>query len=305
MKKIMLILTVLIFAVPAVADTVTVTAVPDDANCTAEINYAVSDSNLPRAFALDITVDAGVIKSVDVTGAEPFQIYMGTIDINESTGLVDDYGSPIAPSGDLDALGGKDTNGITIEMGSLYEPGVDPAPDPCGLLIKVKCGGAPAINVSVAENTTRGGVVMEDVSITPTVNITGCALTCGCFPSGHDDYAEWQSVGEPPCWCYPRQCYGDSDDTKEGSVKAGYFYVGFNDLGLLINGWKKLEPPKGSGIAYIPNGICADFAHDQEGSVKAGYFRVGFNDLGILINNWKKLEPPMGSGVPTDCLDVP
>ena len=137
----------------------------------------------------------------------------------------------------------------------------------------------------------------------------------GCFPCAHPDYFEWLSVDKPNCWCYPRQCHADADGLMEGSNKEGYWYVGTNDLNVLLAGWKILEPndgspwPGGPGIASIPNGICADFAHDIEGSDKEGYWRVGTNDLNILLTNWKVLEPndgnpwPGGPGVDPNCMD--
>jgi hypothetical protein len=125
----------------------------------------------------------------------------------------------------------------------------------------------------------------------------------GCFPATHPDYFEWLSVGKPDCWCYPRQCHGDADGLKQGSAFAGYMYVGTDDLDVLINAWKILEPPKGPGLSG--NQICADFDHDKQGSAFAGYMRVGTDDLNVLIAYWKVLEPPKGPGVPPDCLDVP
>ena len=194
MKKIILALTVLLLAAPAMAapDTVTVTCT-DNENCGVDISYSVSEANLPRAFALDITVDAGTIESYDITGAQPFDIYMGTIDVNQSTGVIDSNGTPIAPSDAPGALGGLGTTGITIEMGSLYEKGVEPDPCTSGLLISLAL--TENCTVSVAENTTRGGIVMEDISISPNKVLTGTPVICSCFPSNHDDYAQWQSVG--------------------------------------------------------------------------------------------------------------
>jgi hypothetical protein len=123
----------------------------------------------------------------------------------------------------------------------------------------------------------------------------------GCFPSCHPDYFEWLTVGKPDCWCYLRQCHGDADGKKEGSAKAGYYYVGPGDLNILVPAYLVREPPIGPGIASIPNGICADFAHNQEGSAKAGYYRVGPSDLNILVANYLVREPAIGPGVPADC----
>jgi hypothetical protein len=77
-------------------------------------------------------------------------------------------------------------------------------------------------------------------------------------------------------------------------------YVSTTDLNLLVSAWLIKEPPKGSGILSIPNGICADFGHNQEGG-RSGWMRVSTADLNILVGNWLVKEPPKGSGIPGDC----
>lgn len=174
MKKIISVLVVLLLAAPALA-AVNIDLV-DINDCWVEIRYDASgESSLPRAFGLDITVDAGDINDVDTSGCEAFDIYMGTIVINN--GDVCDVGTPVAPSSDPGALGGLDTNGITIEMGSLYEDGVESAPNNVGLLIKVKV--TESCNMTVSENTTRGGVVLEDTTTASTNMPYGEACVCG------------------------------------------------------------------------------------------------------------------------------
>jgi hypothetical protein len=124
-----------------------------------------------------------------------------------------------------------------------------------------------------------------------------------CIGCTHEDYPEWVSVGKPECWCYPTQCHGDADGLAGGSAKAGYYHVGPADLNALISAWLVEEPPRGPGIASVPNGICADFARDLGGSVKASMYRVGPSDLCILVSNWLVKEPPHGPGLPADCSD--
>jgi hypothetical protein len=126
-----------------------------------------------------------------------------------------------------------------------------------------------------------------------------------CLPSCHEDHSEWVAVGRPDCWCNLRQCHGDADGQRGGSSKAGYYYVGPEDLNILIASWLVKEPPHGPGIASAQNGICADFAHDQGGSAKSGFYRVGPSDLNILVANWLRKEAPHGQGVPADCSDCP
>ena len=126
-----------------------------------------------------------------------------------------------------------------------------------------------------------------------------------CFPSCHPDYEQWVAAGKPECWCNPRQCHGETDSLAGGSAKTGSYYVGPLDLNVLLAGWLVTEPPFGPGIASVPNGICADFAHDVGGSAKTGIYRVGPSDLNILIANWLAKEAPFGAGVEADCLDCP
>jgi Zn-dependent metalloprotease len=74
-----------------------------------------------------------------------------------------------------------------------------------------------------------------------------------CFPICHTDYVDWVLMDRPNCWCYLRQCHGDTDNQTEGGPKTGYYYVHFNDLNVLIAGWDVREPalppiPSGPGI---------------------------------------------------------
>ena len=123
------------------------------------------------------------------------------------------------------------------------------------------------------------------------------------MPTCHPDYDDWVNVDKPVCWCYQRQCHGDADGLKEGGEKAGYWYVGLEDLNILTAAWLVKEPPDGPGIGSVENGICADFGHNLEGNAKSGYWRVGTDDLNILVEYWKVLEPPDGNGVDPNCLE--
>jgi hypothetical protein len=131
--------------------------------------------------------------------------------------------------------------------------------------------------------------------------VVGCGNYGGedCLPSDHEDYDIWVAVGKPDCWCYPRQCRGDADGMAQGSPIFGMMYVGTNDLAVLIDAWKVLEPPKGPGVTKAQ--LCADFNHDDQGSPIFGLMRVGTDDLAVLIDHWKVLEAPKGPGVPGDC----
>jgi hypothetical protein len=167
------------------ADTVTISAEVvevADGNAIVEISYQVSDANLVRAFALDINVADGNIIDInnyfvgECNAAEQgYGIFPGTIQIDAS-GNVTDYGSPVAPGGSPGACGSLGTSCITIEMGSLYEDGN--APDVNGVLCRVKVDTVPNTLCIAEETAARGGIVMEDVAINPTV-VTGCIAIAG------------------------------------------------------------------------------------------------------------------------------
>ncbi len=320
MKKLKFVLAMLVFATPALA-AVRIVVVPEDD--TAAIQYA-TDGEKVRAFALDITVDKGVITGIsdfirgESTAAQPgygiFPANFGRyITVDPDTGEVatwdvNDY-TPVADPCDPGALGGLGTSGITVEMGALYYPTDDSSPNAppnSGLLFKLTV--SENANLTVALNEIRGGVVLTDPDVAAEVDLeqaTGAAIGGGggssdLFPAGHPDYAEWVAVGKPQCWAYPRQCHGDADGLKQGS-KSGFHYVGTDDLNVLMAAWQVKEPPDGPGIAAIQNGICADFARDKGGNDKTGWYRVGTTDLNVLLENWLVKEPPDGPGVPGDC----
>ncbi|HUS73692.1 MAG TPA: hypothetical protein VMY06_11550, partial [Sedimentisphaerales bacterium] len=250
-----------------------------------------------------------------------YYISPGTIQIDTSTTPPTiDYATPVAEYDDLqsDTLLGLDSNGITIEMGSLYA-----ATDPCHPTAPVKSGVLLSIYVSrppepdlqtcltITGNVARAGssgVVMEDPDEVVAVTATGC---CVVFPSlecyvGQPDYAVWEAVGKPLSWCYPRQCHGDATGTEDGDPKLGYFWVQEGDLNALITGWKKDGPLLDD---YVPgqDWIAADFNHTEDGDPKLGYYRVQEGDLNVLITYWKKDAMAQGDdpAVPADCLDLP
>jgi hypothetical protein len=153
------------------------------------ISYdASAETELVRAFALDVTVDSGqTIDSVVSTNPD-YGIYPGSIVI-DAGGNVTDYGSPIAAQSDYpgDTLGGLGTGGVTIEMGSLYAAGEDP-PAAADDLITLQLSGPGTVTVN--ENVIRGGVVMEDpqVPANPTLP-TQCSAGEGCKGDATGDQA--------------------------------------------------------------------------------------------------------------------
>ena len=146
-------------------------------NGVVQVSYDSSQEALPvRAFALDITVSSGVIRSVDNLNTY-YWIYPGSIMIlpGECGGVVES-GTPVCDPRFPGTLGGLGTSGITIEMGSLYV-GEANAPPSTGVLftflVSAPCG------VHVAENTARGGIVLENPAIP--VNIYAPVLS-GVLP---------------------------------------------------------------------------------------------------------------------------
>jgi len=301
MRKVLLALIALVMAAPAMADVVI--TVTDAGDGWAEISYDASgEVELPRGFGLNIEVDAGVILSVDTSGCQPYDIYMGTIQFGGEPLEITSPGSPVAPKDDPGAVGELGEAAITVEMGSLYEVGVDTPPADAGLLIKVEV--SVDCKMSVTLNATRGNVVLEGGG-EATVNLTAATdvdivLTVSPFDPAHADYDEWVANDSPECWCYKYQCLGDADGLAGGTLKGGYFHVQIADLNMLVNGWKK-DPT--ALPSYWVEGvstwdICPDFDRAEGGTLKGGYFHVQVADLNILVNHWKKTDAELDALLP-------
>jgi hypothetical protein len=293
MKKIILALLVVILATPAWASVaITVTDLGDGK---AAIDY--SGTELARAFALDITADAGTIDAIsdfavgdDNNGYGVFPAnFSRFITVDAVTGEVSDWSvvgyTPVAAADDPGALGGLGTNGITIEMGSLYDT---KAPALEGRLCVITC--SEACKVTVTTNATRGNVVLEDAS-EATVDLAGATdVQVGSnFSYTGPQPDEWQAVGKPDCWIASinaRQCKGDADGLSQGKQK---YWVSTNDLDVLIAAWNKsFAQIDGQTAGGVPL-ICADFDHLPQGKQK---YRVSTNDLDILIANWQAADSP-------------
>lgn len=295
MKKMAIVLGILIVASPALAG-VDITATHEGGGVV-RIDYA-SDANV-SAFALEVTVDNGVISNVTdyhVGDCNATKKGYGIFPANfhryinpNSPNWNDPCYTPVADPCDPGAAGsGFNKNKVILEMGALYEDGNQPGLS--GTLCRVTC--SADCNLSVVANALRGKVVLTDFNdVDPNVaSATNIPVVTECFPSCHPDYAEWVAVGKPDSWCYPRQCHGDADGQTEQPGKVVY-WVGYNDLTVFINCWQdKLG---------LPASLPADFDHDTEQPGKVVY-RVGYNDLYIFIDNW---QDKLGS--PPDCLDCP
>jgi hypothetical protein len=190
MKKMMLLM-MLVFTVPATAGVV----ITCDGGI---IGYdATGIAGNVRAFALDITSD-GTITDVQCLSTD-YDIYPGSIQIDETTGEVTDPGSCVCDPSYAGTLDGIGTTGVTVEMGSLYASG-EPAPADTGDLVQVTHTGA-TLNVDV--NVIRGGIVMENPDLDPDHNLPIACGGCPCRgdirsadglsgPDGRVTFADWQ-----------------------------------------------------------------------------------------------------------------
>ena len=336
MKKTVLVLAVLVMAAPAWA-TVYITCTTDGNEVTVDYN-AVSESSRVRGFALNITVKPNPPATDDVNIIEIFDYHVGDNNhpgnrgygifpgsfgrLDETDGNFpewkDSIYSPLAWKVDYpnDTLAGLDTNGITVELGSLFYP-VTPsspnAPPKFGTLLKFYVD-SNDYTVTIGENAIRGGVVSENSSL-PSVTCAPCTEVLPCpFPDTHKDYAAWVDACQPACWCSKgMQCYGDADG-KTISGKFSTYSVSADDLALLIAGWQRADGLSGSGgqpyycedvnsqgsSPYWDGWVCADLNRSKIVGKFATY-RVSADDLAILIWNWQNDNVGEKAGDPNAC----
>ncbi|MGD0553253.1 MAG: PASTA domain-containing protein [Sedimentisphaerales bacterium] len=187
MKKILLVIAMLIIAAPVLA-TVSVTAT-DKGSGVAEIRYNCSAAEKVRAFALDITVDNGLVisnirdfntgeskKPGGGYGIFPAK-FADYINVNPpGPNWADTRYTPVARTTDPNTKSGLGTGAITVELGTLY---VDPnSPGTSGLLFRLDVNGNGAAdgNLSIALNGVRGGIVLEDANLAPSPVLTGTKM---------------------------------------------------------------------------------------------------------------------------------
>jgi len=315
MTRILLIAATLAMVASTSFAAVTITATQNPTELT-QFTISYSATEAIRDFALDIYItdsnaEIDSISGYDVGDDNGYGIFPGRfreagLDPADPNWANENY-NPTAAGGDPDRQPGLGYAGITVEMGSLYTAGNEPPLSGDLFVIDINANGSGDCNLCIALNETRGGIVNENAEEV-TATLPPCTTypleVTTCIPPTHPDYAAWDMVGQPQCWCNPRQCHGDAEGEgalPQGSPKSGYYYVGTNDLNILSAAWLVLEPTKGPGIASVTNGICADFNRDLQGSPKSGYYYVGTNDLNVLTAYWLVLEPTKGLGVPADC----
>jgi hypothetical protein len=267
MKKIVFAMVVLMLSVPSWAE---VRVYCEQVGTTNEVvvKYdATSEPNLVRGFGLDVWLDNDS-NIFDVNcglsvypcpggGTCGYYIYPGGIQIN-AQGEVTDYGSCRCDAQAYPGTLGDDVNEMTTEQGSLYAPttpGSPNAPGKSGDLYSFKVD--KNCNVSIAENSARGGVVMESPDEVVDVNCVGCTVTLAaqeCMKNTAPEYSEWDAWGKPKCWCYQYQCRGDVD-----GLKVMLWQVQAADLELFRQAFYLQD----AQLQALPNGICADLDHTK------------------------------------------
>jgi len=238
MKK-MVVLFVLITAVPVLAQDVEInlsTRVefnapgPGDDQIFVDVKYdATAAGKLVRGFSFDMEVDNNAdILDIDgykgqdsldptadamSTAADPgYGIYLGTMEFDVTTAPLDPVitllGSPVAtgPSSLSNGFVGAGIPGITIECSSLYDPAFpEDAPDPEDYLFTIEVDKFVTAMLLVADEDTRGGIILEDGTI--------ANLVCPPFMV---------------VWGLPTQCHGDvNGDGIIDTVDFGVFRQAF------------------------------------------------------------------------------
>jgi hypothetical protein len=270
MKKLLCLIAVIALTAPVMADPNVAVTCTDLGGGSVQVSYQVLvedgvDPGLMRGIALDITTsNTASIDAISdyATGATPadstqipagYSVFMGSIQFAVDPNLVANFGDPVAPNTDPDALGGLTTTGVTVEMGSLYAEG-GTAPGTSGVLFNLQLGanGEASTVLEIAANTTRGGCVMNDGASANVVS-AGCTITFGTVTA---------------CWSCDGQDKGNAD---------GDTAIGFLDLGLVKLAFFTSAAGSVHGTGPGQYNCCADF--DRDGV-------IGFLDLGVIKANF-------------------
>jgi len=252
MKKFALALLVLALTVPASATVVLTSAkgAGADANLVT-ISYNCNAGEKVRAFALDVNAGGKLLVGSAQAVSTEYYIYPGSIQFAVTGGgetYISNLGTPMAE---------QTVSGGVIEMASLYaanDPNHPSAPPSSGGLVKfrINCPPGGPVTVKIALNLKRGGVVLEDPNVSPTVTLPADLVVCG----------------GTPCWQCPGQSFGDA--TGDGRVNL-------LDLAKVRQAWgtNSATSPHGTGPGQY--NCCADFTQDT---------RVNLLDLARLRQNW-------------------
>jgi len=303
MRKISLILVIFMLSAPAWARVdVVVEQNEVDVNSFNVRYFVTGEVNDVRAFALDISAD----KDVNIVEVNDFHV-------GESNSVTPGYGifpssfaskinpevldwdasgyTPLGNKADYpdDTLDGLDTNGITVELGSLYDEDVN-KPSASGILLELVLdpNHAEECNtISLSLNQIRGGIVLEDPDQEVNdVNLVGWERDIDCLIGGNagtSEHSDWVAWGKPPCWCYQRQCRGDAD-----GKRTGPYWVAIPDLNVIAEAYGARDNVLVNVVVNGVPGICADFDHKRTGP-----YRVAIPDLNIIANYYGQRTVPV------------
>ena len=306
MKKLMLMLMVLAMAAPLYAAGEVTFVATDNEDGTCTITFDANDifDIQPVAMGVDVKVN-GSDASHDITAVDGidsfFDIFMDAAYSIQSDPCDPCYpydygeGTPIAdPCGPGEiALPSKN---FTVSMGGLGgESGeLASAPDN-GTAFILTAGDLldDTLTGHIKVNARRGGVIGNDTEPMVTnlhldFTITHSTPT-ECMAATHTDYSDWKNLsGMIDCWCYCKQCNGD---TSGNSAFGGAVAVFSDDLPAI------LPPNYGStAVTTTPGhpGWCGDT--DHKGAF-GGAVRVFTTDLArFLPPNYGNPSLPPCSG---------
>ena len=286
MKKIALILVVLVTlsSTSMAAIDVRVYAEQDGDSNWVDIKYTVTGgtgvggANTVRAFAL--TIDVNNSATIDQCNAaiegesedpnKGYGIFVGSF-VSEGN-----WGNPIAPPGDTNAVGQLGDPAITVEFGSLYVDAAN-APGDAGTLCSIEVSGECCVNIEL-ENI-RGGILMEDGN-PPTGTIT----RDGCCVAG----------GEEECDCWGDVSSGAGPGIRDSNVSlSDIFYVydlikDYPDDGYIV----ALTDPNAAGYE------CADVSSGAGAGVQDA--NISLSDVFHLYDHIK-VYPETGYEAPCMC----
>ena len=166
------------------------------------LNYQCTAGETVRSFALDVTVDRGLIVGVtnylrgpSTAATRGYGIFPASFrdNIIPSSGTNADWSvtsySPLAVVADNPAgtLPGLNSSGVTLEFGALWNSSVPASiPPSSGTLCSLKI--TQTANVTVAANASRGGIIAAppELAITPvfTGALVGPAITSATLLNG-------------------------------------------------------------------------------------------------------------------------
>jgi len=165
-------------------------------------------------------------------------------------------------------------------MGSLY---TGTAPATSGTLLTLTLSNTAA-TVTVARNTGRGGVVMENPDEAAADNLPITFPQLECLNSSATEYTKWGSYLKPNCWCYKKNCRGDADG--QLTVNKPVMLPDFNIFKAAYN--KTVTQVKGTVYNGVP-GICADF--DRINTVNKPVMLPDFNVFKSFYNKTATTVP--------------